>query len=184
MTYQQTSHESNILLAYIRKSRIEDDATPSPASQRAAIERWNQDHGQHRLEWFQDLDLSKVNRQLAISRVKTGRDRDDELDRVVASINRMLAKLSEDVEKEKQYRLSLKESEERYRTLVENIDRLAGQVAAHAPAAEANRLANSELPPTAALIHADGITPSWPGRPRSSPVTSTPARRSGRICFA
>jgi len=54
----------------------------------------------------------------------------------------------------------------------------------NAPASEAKKLAVSELPPTAADTHSDGISPSWPGRPSRKPATSTPASSNGRICLA
>ena len=53
-----------------------------------------------------------------------------------------------------------------------------------APTTEANRLAHSELPPTSLLTQAEGIRPSEPGRPSSSPATSTPANSRGMICLA
>ena len=46
-----------VLLAYVRKSIIDDDKTASPARQRAAIERYAAAHGLA-LEYFDDLDIS------------------------------------------------------------------------------------------------------------------------------
>ena len=53
-----------------------------------------------------------------------------------------------------------------------------------APTTEANRLAHNELPPTRLLTHCEGISPSEPGLPNSSPATNTPANKSGMICLA
>ncbi len=53
-----------------------------------------------------------------------------------------------------------------------------------APTTAAKKLAPTELPPTSLAIHSEGMSPSWPGRPSSSPAAATPARRSGRICLA
>ena len=53
-----------------------------------------------------------------------------------------------------------------------------------APTTDAKRFDCRELPPTARLTHAEGINPSWPGRPRSAPATSTPMNKRGRICLA
>src|SRR5512139_3860493 len=44
----------------------------------------------------------------------------------------------------------------------------------NAPSNAAQKLAASELPPTAQATQALGINPSLPGRPSSSPLTSTP----------
>ncbi len=54
----------------------------------------------------------------------------------------------------------------------------------NAPATAANRLAHTLLPPTAWDTHREGIRPSRPGRPSSSPATMTPTNSSGRICLA
>ena len=52
-----------------------------------------------------------------------------------------------------------------------------------APATEANRLAQTELPPRRDWIHCPGISAAWPGRPSMNPATSTPPASSGKICF-
>ena len=55
----------------------------------------------------------------------------------------------------------------------------------NAPNTEATRFAASELPPTREATAASGMIPaSLPGRPISHPATSTPPKRSGRICLA
>jgi len=53
-----------------------------------------------------------------------------------------------------------------------------------APEIPANRLARTELPPTAEAIQAEGNKPSCPGRPSINPAISTPARSKGMICLA
>ncbi len=39
------------------------------------------------------------------------------------------------------------------------------------------------LSPTASTTHSEGISPSSPGRPSSSPATKTPISSSGMICL-
>ena len=54
----------------------------------------------------------------------------------------------------------------------------------NAPTNEARKFGKKEFPPTALLTHSEGMSPSFPGLPRSIPATSTPNNRSGNICLA